>query len=61
MHVIARHYQKSTEQIFYRYLIHKDIIPLNGTTSQEHMKEDLSVFSFELDKKVIERIDTLLI
>lgn len=57
---IANTYGKSAEQIFYRYMIHKGIIPLNGTTSTQHMKEDLSIFEFALDSVSIEKIDLLL-
>ena len=54
-------YGKSAEQIFYRYVMHKGIIPLNGTTSADHMKEDLSIFTFALKSDEIRRIDALLI
>lgn len=57
---IANTYGKSAEQIFYRYMIHKGIIPLNGTTSTQHMKEDLSIFEFALDSVSIGKIDLLL-
>lgn len=53
-------YRKSAEQIFYRYVIQKGIIPLNGTTSAQHMKEDLTIFEFSLEAKDVERIDALL-
>lgn len=57
---IANTYGKNAEQIFYRYVVHKGIIPLNGTTSTQHMKEDLSIFEFALDSVSIEKIDLLL-
>jgi len=60
LRTIARHYQKSPEQIFYRYLTHKGIIPLDGTTSQQHMKEDLAIFEFMLEEKDIKSIDALI-
>ncbi len=58
---IAHKYHKSVEQIFYRYLIHERIVPLNGTTSLEHMVEDLSIFEFELSLEEISLISTLLV
>jgi len=58
---IANDYGKSAEQIFYRYMIHKGIIPLNGTTSAQHMKEDLSIGEFTLSPEEIVRIDVLLV
>lgn len=57
---IAKQYSKSVEQIFYRYITQKGMIPLNGTTSTQHMKEDLSIFEFTLDSESIEKIDRLL-
>mmetsp|Transcript_18450 Transcript_18450/g.39642 ORF Transcript_18450/g.39642 Transcript_18450/m.39642 type:complete len:304 (+) Transcript_18450:62-973(+) len=37
-------------QAFYRFVMQLGIVPLNGTTSQDHMREDLQVLSFpELD------------
>lgn len=45
---LARKYAKTTEQIFFRYLTQTGIIPLTGTTSVEHMREDLAIFEFEL-------------
>jgi len=36
------------EQIFFRYLTQVDIVPLTGTTSETHMREDLAIFDFEL-------------
>ncbi|KAJ3387315.1 Aldehyde dehydrogenase [Lobulomyces angularis] len=34
------------EQVFYRYLMKLDIIPLNGTTNEKHMKEDIEVLEW---------------
>ena len=41
-------YGRTAPQIFFRYLSQINIIPLTGTTSAGHMREDLDVFSFEL-------------
>lgn len=57
---IAHQCAKSVEQIFYRYVTQKGMIPLNGTTSPQHMKEDLSIFEFTLDNESMEKIDHLL-
>ena len=58
---IAHKYHKSVEQIFYRYLIHEGIVPLNGTTSLKHMAEDLSIFELTLSFEEISLISTLLV
>ena len=57
---IAKAHQKSGVQIWYRFLTQIGITPLNGTTSTEHMKEDLSIFNFELSEVEVERIYQLL-
>ena len=57
---IARAYKKNEAQIWYRFLTQINIVPLNGTTSIEHMGEDLSIFEFELSGDEIESIAKLL-
>ena len=48
-------------QIFYAYLMAKNIVPLNGTTSFKHMQEDLAVFDLSLTVEEITAIDKLLV
>ncbi len=57
---LALKYKKTAAQIFYRYLTQNSIVPLIGTTSIEHMQEDVSIFEFELENSELERIDLLL-
>jgi diketogulonate reductase-like aldo/keto reductase len=57
---IVKKYDKTPEQIFYRFLIQSGITPLNGTTSIQHMKEDFEVFSFEIDSTDMAIIETYL-
>lgn len=52
-------YNKSAASIFYRFLNQIDIIPLNGTTSKNHMIEDLKIFNFSLEKEDIEAINSM--
>jgi diketogulonate reductase-like aldo/keto reductase len=47
-------------QIFYAYLMAKEITPLDGTTSKEHMQEDLAVFEIALEPQEIISIDKLI-
>jgi diketogulonate reductase-like aldo/keto reductase len=47
-------------EIFYRFLNHIHIVPLNGTTSSKHMEEDLNIAEFELSNDEIEDITLLL-
>lgn len=60
IHELKEKYNKTQVQIFYRFLTQIGIIPLNGTTSQIHMIEDLSIFEFQLTNEEINRISTLL-
>ena len=53
----ARHYAKTPAQILYRYLTQRQVAPLNGTTSVQHMREDLEIFGFELNERDCQRID----
>jgi diketogulonate reductase-like aldo/keto reductase len=35
------------------------ILPLTGTTNEQHMKEDLAVEKFSLSEAEVERIETI--
>jgi diketogulonate reductase-like aldo/keto reductase len=48
LQTLAAKYRRSAAQLFFRYLSQIDIIPLTGTTSESHMREDLAIFDFEL-------------
>ncbi len=41
-------YSRTGPQIFFRFLSQNHIIPLTGTTSSTHMRDDLDISSFEL-------------
>lgn len=55
----AQAYQKTAAQIFFRVLVDVDIVPLTGTSSENHMKEDLEIFNFDLPKSVVQEIASL--
>jgi diketogulonate reductase-like aldo/keto reductase len=57
---IAQKYKKTEAQIFFRYLSHSGIVPLSGTSSEKHMKEDLDIFDFELSSEDLKHVDLLL-
>lgn len=57
---IARQLQKTEPQIFFRFLHQSNIIPLTGTTSRQHMEEDLDIFDFELSSDDFSKIHLLL-
>jgi diketogulonate reductase-like aldo/keto reductase len=61
---IAKRLDASVEGVFYRFCIQKGIIVLDGTTSEDHMKEDLAVVSddrFELTPSEMSQIQALLL
>lgn len=60
LQTIASHYRRTTAQIFFRYLTQIDIIPLTGTTSEAHMRDDLAIFDFQLRESECELIGRLL-
>lgn len=57
---IAQKYQKTEAQIFFRYLSHSGIVPLTGTSSEQHMREDLSIFDLELSSEDLKNVSFLL-
>lgn len=56
----AAKYRRNAAQIFFRYLSQIDIIPLTGTTSESHMREDLAIFDFELTVDECDAVEALL-
>jgi diketogulonate reductase-like aldo/keto reductase len=57
---IARKYKKTEAQIFFRYLSHSGVVPLTGTTSEQHMREDIGIFDFELSFEDLNNMSLLL-
>ena len=57
---LSNKYQRGVAEIFYRFLNHINITPLNGTTSTKHMIEDLKIGEFELLDEEIKKIYNLL-
>lgn len=50
----------TAEQLFFRFLTQQQIIPLIGTCSEKHMKEDLAIFEFTLTDHEISHINALI-
>lgn len=55
----AQIYQKTAAQIFFHVLVNMGIVPLTGTCTVKHMKEDLEIFNFDLPITVIQEISSL--
>ena len=51
---------KHYDEALFRYLTQREIVPLTGTRSPIHMREDLAVFDFELAPPECEALDALL-
>ena len=56
---LALRHRRTAAQILFRYLIQNDIVPLTGTRSESHMREDLGIFEFELLDSEREAMDGL--
>lgn len=56
---LARKYQVSVAQICLRYAIQKQVIPLPKSSSEERMKQNQDIFSFEISAEDMSRIDTM--
>ena len=53
---IARELERTPEQVVFKFSIQIGILPLTGTTSELHMKEDLLVKEFELNNDDLKMI-----
>ena len=60
LQTLAVKYQRSAAQVFFRFLNQIDIIPLTGTTSESHMREDLAIIDFELTTDECDEVKALL-
>lgn len=45
---LAAKYERTPAQVLFRYLTQEGVVPLTGTRSENHMREDLEIFEFEL-------------
>ena len=57
---LASKYGRTPAQILFRYLTQSGVVPLTGTRSEAHMREDLAVFEFELADLEREAVDAIL-
>jgi diketogulonate reductase-like aldo/keto reductase len=60
MTALASIHNRTAPQILFRYLTQIGIVPLTGTKSETHMREDLAIFDFELTDEERGAIDGLL-
>ncbi len=57
---LASIHRRTPAQILFRYLTQAGVVPLTGTRSIAHMREDLGIFDFELTAAQRAAIDDLL-
>lgn len=57
---LAEEYARTPAAILFRYLTQEDVVPLTGTTSMAHMRENLAIFQFELTPQERAAITALL-
>jgi len=56
---IAKRLDTGPAQVIFRFAMQIGMLPLTGTTSQQHMKEDLHAEQFALSTEEIQRIETI--
>ncbi|MBI4380313.1 MAG: aldo/keto reductase [candidate division NC10 bacterium] len=56
---IAKRLGTGSAQIIFRFAMQIGMLPLTGTTNQQHMKEDLQAEQFALSTEEIQRIETI--
>jgi diketogulonate reductase-like aldo/keto reductase len=56
---LASTYGRTPAQILFRYLTQIDVVPLTGTRSEQHMRQDLEIFEFKLTDGECATVDAL--
>jgi diketogulonate reductase-like aldo/keto reductase len=56
---LTEKYVRTAPQILFRYLTQIDAVPLTGTSSEPHMRQDLAIFEFQLTAAEIAQLTTL--
>ncbi len=57
---MARRYGRTVPQIVFRFALQLGMMPLTGTTNEQHMRDDLAIFDFRLENDDIQTIESLL-
>ena len=59
IHAVARRLNATIAQVIFRFAMQIGMLPLTGTTSEQHMKEDLESDRFALTTEELHRIETI--
>jgi diketogulonate reductase-like aldo/keto reductase len=57
---LAARHQVTREQVLFRALTQLGILPLTGTCSEQHQREDLAIFDFSLSQRELDDMSALL-
>ncbi|MDF9393646.1 MULTISPECIES: aldo/keto reductase family protein [Methylococcus] len=60
LRALASTHGRTPAQILFRYLTQIGVVPLTGTTSETHMREDLAIFDFKLTQDQCAAVSSLL-
>lgn len=56
---LTQKYNKTTAQVIFRFARQVKMLPLTGTTSDLHMKQDLDIEDFELSQSEVDKIEQI--
>lgn len=56
---IAQRFKTGAAQVIFRFAMQIGMLPLTGTTNQQHMKDDLACERFTLSPEDLQRIETI--
>jgi diketogulonate reductase-like aldo/keto reductase len=59
MNRIAKRYGRTVSQIVFRFALEVGMMVLTGTTDADHMRADLDLFDFNLEREDVEWIEAL--
>lgn len=60
LRLLSLKYRRTPAQVLFRYLTLNEVVPLTGTRSPDHMREDLAIFDFVLTESELRAITALL-
>ena len=56
---LAEKYDKTQAQVVIRWEVQKDIVSIPKSTSRDHIRENLDVFDWEMEREDLEKIDRI--
>lgn len=59
IHAMATRINAAVAQVIFHFAMRIGMLPLTGTTNQQHMKEDIQAWQFALTDEEVQRIETI--